>query len=314
MKEFAIAFDVGGTFVKSAILDAAGNVCPGTIDSFPAHAKGSKEEILSRLTDMIRVQADKIQDQEALLSGVGYAFPGPFDYENGICYIKDADKYESVFGVNLREELLDRLKDSPVRGRLSGKFDIVFENDAALFALGEKQAGKAKPYDRCICLTIGTGTGSAFLEGSRLVKSGDGVPPEGWVYSRPYRDSIVDEYISRRGILRLAGSFGLPEDWDVKELAEEALQGHPAAGKVFDRFGKHTGEMLLPYVQAFRANGIVIGGQIAKSYPLFDRALRQTLSGIRVDIAYSDDTSLSTYVGVYPLLREIWSKTGGETA
>lgn len=308
MSDFTIAFDVGGTYIKSAVLDSSGQVCPGTTNVFPANAKASKDEILSYFVSIIS-QKTALLSVNARISGIGYAFPGPFDYENGICLIRGVDKYESIYNICLRDELLIRLKNhQALRSALSNDFDIVFENDAALFALGEWLSGRATRFERCIYLTIGTGAGSVFMQGGELIKSRHDVPANGWVYSEPFGDSIVDEYISRRGILRMASVYGLNSQWDVKELADQAMDGNVSAIRLFSQFGSCIGEMILPYVQSFQADGIVIGGQISKSSPLFDQALRHVLSTTEVSVQYSCDTSISTYAGVYQLLRQKRSK------
>jgi Transcriptional regulator/sugar kinase len=313
MSRYSIAFDVGGTFVKSAVLDAEGQVIQSTIVSYPANAKASKEELLAGLTEMVLLQFDRITDDNGRLAGIGYAFPGPFDYERGVCYVKDADKYESLYGVNVKDELLGRIMKSSLNKRLADGFSIIFENDAALFALGEYNAGKAAPFRRSVCLTLGTGTGSAFLKDGRLVKSGEGLPSNGWLYAHPFRDTIADDYISRRGILRLAVNEGLPHEWDVKQIADAALAGQPPAIRVFEQFGEQLAELVLPFLRSFHADAVVIGGQIAKSHALFERKLHEGIADTHAKLVFSDDTSLSTYAGIYPLLKEMWNKAGGTT-
>jgi glucokinase len=40
---------------------------------------------------------------------IGIAMPGPFDYLTGICLMKNVNKYESLYGLNIKQELSDRL-------------------------------------------------------------------------------------------------------------------------------------------------------------------------------------------------------------
>ncbi|ALS27136.1 ROK family protein [Paenibacillus sp. 32O-W] len=304
MSAYELAFDIGGTFIKSAVLDERGTVLASTLDVFPSRSKQSKEEILDHLAALCVLQAGKIAGPEARLSGAGFAFPGPFDYENGICYIANGDKFESLYGVNVRNELLARLSKPPFRNKLREDFTIAFENDAGLFALGEWSAGSAKPFRRCICITIGTGTGSAFLENGVLVKHRADVPANGWLYNQPFEGGVVDEHISRRGILRLARQFGFGEETDVDQLAAEALAGSAPAKRLFETFGERLGRMLAPYAVQFQADGIVVGGQIAKSHSLFDKSVRRTISPNEIRIVYSENSSNSVYSGIHALLRQ----------
>jgi glucokinase len=331
--DYTIAFDVGGSYIKSAVLQ--GQVLRnGTYAVYPAQAQAKRDEWLDYMVGVILSQVEKLTDTAARVNGIGFAFPGPFDYENGICYIKGLAKFENLYQVNLKHEIHTRLlKGSAPRLRLNDGFQIRFENDAALFALGEYIGGKAKGYHRAICLTLGTGAGSAFLVNGAVVKEGEGVPPDGVVFPEQFRDSIVDDYISRRGILRLAADAGMDCHLDVLDLAELAKQGDPVARRVFHQFGRDLGEMLSRYLLSFRPEIVVIGGQIAKSHSLFVPGFQETvgtevmfadnrLGGgwscgadgnvdgndeSKVLIEFDDDTSRMTLLGVSKLL----SNTGG---
>lgn len=302
---YSIAFDVGGVFIKSAVLNAAGGVLMDTIMIYPARSEEDRETLLGHLASVVEQQAAKIIDKKFVISGIGFAFPGPFDYENGVCHIRGLGKFEHIYGVNLREELMGRLlANKSMRRRMASPFSIVFENDASLFALGEWLSGEAGPYERSICITLGSGTGSAFVDCGTLVKNRGDVPPNGWVYNEPFRDSIVDDYISKRGILRLAGELGLGLSLDVKEIADLARSGNAAAAEVFRRFGSLTGEMLRPFVARFRPQAVIVGGQIAKSADLFQDTLREALAEPDVAVRFSERANISAFVGVAKLLAD----------
>lgn len=305
MNKYAIAFDVGGHFIKSAVLDEHGRITGGTYAIYPANSKESKHVLIEHFVNIIKQQANRILDKQFQIYGVGYAFPGPFDYPGGVSYIKGVDKFESLYGVNLRQEFLARLNaDAKFAERKTGDFLIVFENDANLFALGETLIGKARFYSRSICLTIGTGAGSAFVENGALVTSRSDVPPNGWIYNEPFEDSIVDDYISKRGIMRLAGEFGIGRHVDeVRAIAEMAVQGDETARKVFHRFGQYIGLMLNRFVRSFRPDAVILGGQIAKSADLFIPGMKETLENRNLAIETVTDTSISTFAGVAKLLR-----------
>jgi hypothetical protein len=133
----------------------------------------------------------------AAVTSIGLAMPGPFDYPNGISMIRGLDKYESLYGLNIREALRERLiqRDIPIR----------FENDAACFGLREARSGSAKAHRRLIAITLGTGLGACFVVDKQLVTTGVGVPPNGYLqklYSwalnnhwetnyRAYQDGII---------------------------------------------------------------------------------------------------------------------------
>jgi glucokinase len=306
MRKYAIVFDVGGLFVKAGVLDERGRLVPGTYMIYPSRSKETKEELLSHLVDLVKQQANRIMAKGFRIEGVGYAFPGPFDYDRGISFIRDVDKFEAIYGVNLHDELAHRLaQESSFAGKRDPDFRIVFENDANLFALGEYEAGKASRYAKAICLTIGTGAGSAFLDHGRLVKRRSDVPENGWIYNQPFRESVVDDYISKRGIFRLMQEEGLDAGVaDVKSAADLAKAGDERAAAVFRRFGGMIGEMLLPFLRSFGPEAVVIGGQIVKSQELFLGSVREAVREFPIALEVSDETSLSAFAGVSRLLRE----------
>lgn len=306
MNTYTIAFDVGGLFIKSAVLNQDGDVIPNSYAIFPSKSKQSKNEIMEHLVFIIKEQVNRILDINFKINGVGYAFPGPFDYKNGISYIKNVDKFDDLYEVNLRDEIYSLLiQDATIKGKMTNDFQIRFENDANLFALGENIAGKGTFYNKTIFLTIGTGAGSAFIESGKLITNRADVPENGWIYNQPFKESIVDDYVSKRGILQLAREVGiLTIDDEVKVLADMAQNGDKKAKEVFNQFGENIGHSLHPYVNSFNPEAIIIGGQIAKSMHLFIDGINKTLGNKSVKVECSNETSLSTFIGIAQLLKQ----------
>lgn len=127
MKEY-ICLDVGGTEIKTACVDEAGNLMQ-PVRHFPARAGENAENLLAHFAEIIR-ETKPAPEQSA---GIRLAFPGPFDYERGICLMQGLAKYDALYGLDLRRELGTRLGVGPE--------DIRFANDASAFALGEMGFG-----------------------------------------------------------------------------------------------------------------------------------------------------------------------------
>lgn len=306
MNNYVIAFDVGGSFIKSVILYETGELILDSFAIYPAKSKESKEKIIDNLFFRIKQQMNRMLDGDGKLLGIGFAFPGPFDYESGISYIKGIDKFEHLYGVNIRYNLIERInQDKQITKKISNNFCILFENDASLFALGEQVTGKGKNYNKTMYLTIGTGAGSAFIENGQLVKQDPRVPENGWIYNEPFKDSIIDDYISKRGILRLAAQYGIcTKDKDVVELAALAKSNNITAKKVFHIFGQYIGDAVNPYISNFSPEALIIGGQISKSKDLFIKGIFDKLLNKNLIIKFTDDTSKSTFQGVVYLIKQ----------
>lgn len=291
--EAYLALDAGGTVIKSAVLDENGfPLFP--IRQYPARSEESASVILSNLSHVAEEGLSRCRQAGFRPAGMGVAFPGPFDYTAGISRIRGIGKYDSIYGLSLKEYLagLPDLRGLP----------LFFANDADLFCLGECLTGKGRGYRRVMLACIGTGIGSGFVADGRLIKKGDGVPAEGWIYSIPYKDSILDAWLSASGIRRMIQESGaFPAGVDVKELAAYARGGHAAAQKIFTAFADMLAEALPPFVSAFEAEALILGGQVARSAELFSGPLAQRLAQTGVALHISEDSALSAMRAV-PLL------------
>lgn len=275
-----LALDVGGTFIKTCVLED-GVPLPASEMEFPALADRDRETILNHFISIFQAQFDLYQSTHRFGGTdcryhIGMAFPGPFDYKQGICYIQGLGKFDAIYGLNLAQAFRERLSTGGIvqAGPLRN-LDIRFENDARLFALG---VSRDFPQERFIALTLGTGLGSAFIDNSRMLEHGPGIPPNGWLYDQPFHNGRVDDVFSRRGILKLAREAGILEaGMDVKELAREARHGNPSAREVFAEFGTRFGDMLNPYINGYRPDFIILGGQISRSHDLFGPAMLDRL-------------------------------------
>lgn len=192
------------------------------------------------------------------------AFPGPFDYENGISLMQGLGKYDKLYQASVRRGLSDLLG--------IGKERILFVNDAAAFALGEMGFGEAYGAERALFICIGTGCGSAFGVNGKIASAGTpGVPRSGYVYDAPFLESCIDDYLSRRGLMAL-----------TRECLGTALDG----------------KALSPFLDTFCPEVLCFGGQITGSGTMFlppvEKACRER--GIRFYVA--KDTSLRTLQGL----------------
>ncbi len=177
-------------------------------------------------------------------------------------------KLDGLHGVELRAELR-------AAAALPDAAAIRFLNDAEAFLLGEWWAGAARGHARAVGITLGTGLGSAFIDDGEIVRTGARVPPGGELYSRPFRGAPVEETISRAALLARYGcSEGVV---DVEQIAQRALAGEPAARRVFLDLGSALGEFLTPWLRAFSPTCLVVGGSIARSWPLFEASLQAEL-------------------------------------
>lgn len=275
MDQYCIALDVGGTSIKSAIVSSCGELLQESYLDTPIDSKGTATQILQTFSDPVTRHFDFAAVNKFNIAGIGIGMPGPFDYENGVSLHRGVKKYEAIFGLNVKNELAKRL-------HLKNDVPVVFENDGWTFVRGEAWQGAAKGFHRVIGLTLGTGLGSGFMVDEQVVDSGPGVPPEGWFSGLPYKDGIIDDYVSKRAIVAkyLKKNPKTIRKLEVKEIAELAENGNAAAVGTFAEIGSLLGKLLRPVAQQFRPECIVVGGKIAYSYDMFAPYFKKELTGL----------------------------------
>jgi glucokinase len=195
--------------------------------------------------------------------------PGPFDYVKGISYIRGVAKYENLYGINISDAVSVNLG-------IQDGFLIRFMNDASSFAVGEAWQGSASGFNRSLSITLGTGFGSAFISDRIPIVDGPEVPKLGCIYHLPYKDGIADDYFSTRGLLLRYKKLTGKELSGVKELSALAATDKQVR-ELFIDFGDNAGMFLAPWLKRFRAEILVIGGNISHAYNLFGEVFEERL-------------------------------------
>jgi glucokinase len=268
IKNLAIGTDIGGSHISCAAVDLeTRKLLKETLTEKPVNNQASAEEIIDVWSSALSAVLAKIPAER--VKGIGFAMPGPFDYVKGICYIRGVAKYENLYGVNVTEAIAKKLG--------TGKdFLIRFMNDASGFAVGEAWAGSAAKFDRSLSVTFGTGFGSAFISNRIPIVDGPEVPKMGCIYHIPYREGIADDYFSTRGLLGRYKKHTGRELSGVKELAALA-ESDKFVKELFNDFGDNAGLFLSEYLKRFRAEILVLGGNISHAYNLFGEVFEARL-------------------------------------
>jgi glucokinase len=264
---FVLGIDIGGSHLTAALVnEATRKFVPDSYTRLRVNSNGTAEEILSTWTSAIR---DIYATHPVKNKRVGIAMPGPFDYDKGISLIKGLDKYESLYKLNVKELLSEKL-GIPVAS-------ILMMNDAACFLRGEVYYGAARGYTDVIGITLGTGTGSAMHH--------NGITEDANLGPSPFMDSIADEYFSTRWFVKRYAARSGNTVKDVKTLTERYANDENAKA-VFNEFVKNLVVFLEGFVKAEKPQIIVMGGNIAQSASLFleDLVAQLAAKGIKIPI------------------------------
>lgn len=288
-----LCLDIGGTEIKGAPVQNGTLLSP--IQYFPANAHGSFEELSAHFSHILRTLY-QLAPEGSKIDGVHFAFPGPFDYENGVCLIEGLDKYEAFFQKNLRELVFPFCSDF-----LQQPSQIRFINDAVAFCLGEMHFGGAVGSKKTLAVCIGTGCGSAFGQNGALAPEGTPhVPPHGYLYPTPFLDGCLDDYLSKRGLVALALET-LGEPLEGAALSKMAQSGNPLAKECFLKFGQRIADGLAPILSSFAPDCFCLGGQVTRSFALFGEPLSALCQEKNIRLSITADTSERAIQGLYTL-------------
>jgi len=270
----SIGVDIGGSHITAGIYeDSKSEIHKGSLVYRKINSKGSKGEILNGWVDALEECRNTIDEE---INGIGIAMPGPFDYYNGISLIKDVQKLNSLYKVNIRLELAEKLRVQPS--------NIRFINDATAFSIAEAKVGCARKYQRVVAVTLGTGIGASFLIDGEPIIRDKSVPEGGFLYNQFYHNEMADDIFSTRGILGRYKSLSGKDIENVRMLCDQVNKDN-SARQTLVQFGDELGDFLKPYLKEFNAEILVLGGNISKAYPYFGEALSANLPGIEVKVS-----------------------------
>ncbi|PJJ67401.1 ROK family protein [Chryseobacterium geocarposphaerae] len=250
-----LGIDIGGSHITIAQVQPekreiiASTYIREHVDSFEC-----REVIFSKWVSAIERGAKGLT-KEGLL--IGIAMPGPFDYEKGISLIRQG-KYIDIYRINIKEELAKRLSIS--------EDQFHFVNDAAAFLKGEVLGGCAKGYKRVFGVTLGTGFGTTFYDGNKATDEA--------LWNFQLKDSICEDYLATRWFINRYTALTGEQISGTKDLLEKPKE---IQSRMFDEYADSLAEFVIKYVRFYDPEVLVIGGNIAKTYPYFEEKFNKNL-------------------------------------
>lgn len=258
-----LGIDIGGSHISACMVDMQGScLLDHTAVRVKVNPEGNAEEIIDAWARAIESSFGKMLVEEGAYEErdwhIGIAMPGPFDYEKGISLITGLHKFESLYGLNIKNMLATRLSIPADNIRMV--------NDASAFLLGEVKGGAGKGYTSAAGVTLGTGVGSAGFFDDAIV--------DGDLWCTPFKDSRAEDYLCSRWFVREYSGIqerrrGHREEIQgVKDLVP-LFDTDPDVRLLFTNFGHHLAEALLlkypPHIQ----DVVIVGGNITKAWDLF---------------------------------------------
>ena len=261
-----LGVDIGGSHITAALVNLeTKTLVPDSQFREYVDAKETADYIITKWNHVIRKSFAVLPGTE---KKIGIAMPGPFDYTSGVALMKGQEKFDDLYGLNVKNLLTNTLN---IDAR-----NIQFMNDAECFLRGEAFSGAAKEFNKAIGLTLGTGLGSSVFE--------NGISRDADLWCSPFKGGMAEDYLSTRWFTKRYYSLTGNKANDVKELVELS-SSHSVVKEVFNEFGKNLGMFLNDFIRKNKPEVVVIGGNIANAYDLFAEQLHKATSDIPVRVA-----------------------------
>lgn len=260
-----VGADIGGSHISAALVDLQTMT---TVKDAHVRVHVNSHGTVNEIIDAWGQAIEKLfTDHNIVVKRVGIAMPNPVDYESGVSFIKGIDKYDALYGLNIKELLSKRISVKAT--------DIRMKNDAGCFLQGEALGGAAKGFKDAIGLTIGTGIGTARFH-RNIAEDAD-------LWHASFRDGMTEDYISSRWFVKRYFELSGNSVNNVKELATLYKQDVNAQ-KVFKEFAGNLAEFLMSFIEMDHPDVIVIGGNISNASALFFPEVENILKENSIEI------------------------------
>ncbi|MEG0925624.1 ROK family protein [Chryseobacterium sp.] len=257
-----VGIDIGGSHITLAQVNPEKReIMASTYVREHVNSFDDKEVIFSAWVSAIEKGAQDLVKKDLL---IGIAMPGPFDYENGISLMQQG-KFIDIYKVNIKEELAKRLSIS--------QNQIHFVNDAAAFMEGEVFGGCVQNFKRIFGVTLGTGLGTTFYNGETATDED--------LWDSPFKDSICEDYLATRWFVNYYAELTGEQISGTKDLLDKPVE---IRTKIFDEYADSFSGFIVKYVDHYKPEVLVIGGNIAKAYPYFEERFLQNLKKNNINL------------------------------
>jgi glucokinase len=255
MTDVAIAVDIGGTHIKAALIDRAGQVHHA--QRHPTGAERGPAAVSENILSVAPSLALTARDLGLTPVGCGIVLPGVIDEQAGVL----------EWAPNLD------LHDVPLRDLVANRVGLptALGHDVRAGALAEARRGAGQGTDRMLFLAIGTGIAGAFAVNGRIDPGAHGASGEiGHVVIRSGPDAApcpcggrgcLERYASAAAVGRAYGDPAV----DAAEVVRRARSGEDHASRVWHEAVGALADGILIGVALYDPAVAVLGGGLARA-------------------------------------------------
>lgn len=318
MTALAVGVDIGGTQIRSALVDRAGVIVKHHAEPTPGSL--GREAIIGSLLRSIDLMVEGAGKLEREVCGIGIGSAGQINPVSGVVEFA-VDTLPDWQGTPIRALVGERYKSLPLR----------VDNDVNAVALAELHYGAGRNYSHFLCLALGTGVGGAIIESGRLMRGCFGGAGEFGHLSVDFQGprcscgnyGCLELYASGTGMARLARealieagrhSLETVERYSARELLRDWLAGEAFASRTMSTVVRALGTGIAGMIHMFNPQAVLIGGGVADAgEPLLaairEEAHRRTSAKMR-DACVILPASVGSRAGVIGAAAQVWTDEG----
>ena len=274
MPDFSIGVDLGGTNLRIAAVSIEGPLLEKI--TLGTQMTLGPDHLVDEMCGGIQRLITQYQRGGSFL-GTGLGIPGAIDLDTGT--IRKSANLPGWSGYPVRAAIERRLGGAPV----------FLDNDGNVAALGEKWLGAGRNVSSMAMITLGTGIGGGIVLDGKIWHGMNGLSGE-FGHNAVELEGVpcgcgshgcAERYASGSALVRMAREAiatgeapnlekaSSDPEFGAKSIYDLAMQGDPAAKKIFHTFGRALGIMLAGVINTLNVEMYVIGGGVASAWDAF---------------------------------------------
>ena len=260
--DLTIGVDLGDSEIKAGIIDKKGKILKKVVVA--TESDKGKDVVLANVNKAIDLVLKFKKFRK--IPPIGVSIPGLINQ-------KSIEKTQGL-----------PLKGVDIKKILKNKFKTIVEidNDGNCFILGEHLYGSGQGCNNIIGIVIGIGVGGGIIINKELYY-GSGQAGEfgqmtikfNGMLSNCGNDGSIEEYVSKRGLMRLAESFGMRNIDYPEDILKKALKNDLNSVSLFREMGTYLGIQAANLINAFDPEKVIVGGDLADAWNFFGPHMKE---------------------------------------
>lgn len=256
-----IVYDIGGTYIKWAVVDSLFNIIENDKFFFECSKRDCKKELINEIGIQVNQLTNKYQDIKA----IGISTAGDVDF-NTTTILGSTPNHFNYTGINFKQEL-----------NKYTKLDIVIDNDANCAVLGEKVKGLLQNSNSGILLTLGTDIGGGILINNQIFRGYN--HSAGEVGYMNVNNRRWGTYFSATGLSRLA-----KEKLNIDEIPNKILDNpNNQYTEIVNYWYDGLSKGIANLIALFNPQTIIIGGGLSETNKIDLSILKTNIDKILIE-------------------------------